>query len=73
MILANETYPIESVFNTLRKDAFFWSRDTHYPDIFNSSSDIQYINGATQEPLCQQYMLPYTTLVMAINQTVTTE
>ena len=43
MILANETYPIESVFNTLRIDAFVWSRDTHYPDIFNSSSDIQYI------------------------------
>ena len=57
MILANETYPFESVFSTLRRDANFWSRDTqlYYPKIFNSSTDIQYIDGLTQEPLCQQY------------------
>ena len=73
MILANETYPIESLFNTLRRDANVWSCDTYYPKIFNSSPDIQYIDGLTQEPLCQQYMLPFTTLVIAMNQTVATE
>ena len=46
---------------------------SYCPKTFNSSPDIQYIAGLTQEPLSQQYMLSYTTLVMAMNQTVATE
>ena len=78
MMVGTHNYAIESVLKTLYKKKELWSCDTCLTKIFKSSEEdlvenIQYINTTTQEPLCQQYMLPYTSLIMAINQTIMTE
>ena len=63
MVVANQTYTIESVFRTLyERNENDWSRDGKYPELFNSSIHIQYRNGS--ETVCQHYMSLFTTLIL---------
>ena len=61
-LVANHTYGVELVFRTLyERNEYDWSRDTKYPEIFNSSKHIQYRNGS--EPRCEHYMSVFSTMI----------
>ena len=64
-LTTNQRYAIESVFMTLyERHENDWSRNSNYPELFNSSRHIQYRNRS--EPLCQHYLSLLTTLITAI-------
>ena len=64
-LVAIQTYGVESVFRTLyERNEYDWSRDSKYPELFNSSRHIQYRNGSI--PLCQYYMSMFTTMIKNI-------
>ena len=67
MLLERQHYTLESVFRTLyERNEYIWSRDSKYPELFNSSRHIQYRRGG--KPLCQHFLSQFTTMIRAIHQ-----